>query len=71
MWVEKYSVSYYKIPKNSRGVYLFQSFNIPGVYLGQMFNSFLSKVRDENVTDFSSFSVNSPASLWAIVVFCK
>uniref|UniRef100_A0A671UX63 SSX family member 2 interacting protein n=1 Tax=Sparus aurata TaxID=8175 RepID=A0A671UX63_SPAAU len=28
----------------------------------EAFNSFLSKIRDENVTNFASFSVNSPAS---------
>ena len=62
---------------NSRGVYLFQSLNRPGVYLGtgssleQTFNSLLTKIQDENVTNFSSSSVNSPASCWAVVVFCK
>ena len=49
----------------------FQSLNRPGVYLGQAFNSFLSIIRDENVRNITSFSVNSPASCWAIVVFCK
>ena len=39
---------------NSRGIYLLQSLNRPGVYLGpggnlgQTFNSFISKIRDEN-----------------------
>ena len=51
--------------------FVFQSFNRPGVYLGQAFNSFLTKIWDENVTNFASFSVNSLASFWAIVVFCK
>ena len=60
-----------KIPNNGRSVYLFQSLNRPGGNLGQAFNSFLSIIRDENVTNFSSFSVNSPASFWAIVVFCR
>ena len=64
-------LSYRKIPNNSWGVYLFQSLNRPGVYLGQAFNSLLTKIQDENVTNFSSFSVNSPASCWAIVVFCR
>ena len=63
--------NYRKIPNNSRGVYLFQSLKRPGVYLGQVFNSLLTKIRDENVTNFSSFSVNSLASFWAIFVLCK
>ena len=54
-----------KIPNNSPGVYLFQSLNRLGVYLGKAFNSFLTKIRDENVTNFASFSVNSLASFWA------
>ena len=72
--VPNYVLTYHKIPNNSRGVYLFQSFNKPGVYLGpgsnlgQVFNSFLSKIWDENVTNFTIFSVNSLASFWAIVV---
>ena len=67
-------LSYRHMPNNSRGVYLFQSLNRPDVYLGpggnlgQAFNSFLSKIRDENVTNFASFSVNSLASFWAMVV---
>ena len=34
----------------------------------QAFNSFLSKIRDENVTNFASFTVNSLASFLAVVV---
>ena len=66
--------TYRKLPNNSRDVYLFQSLNRPGVYfgpggnLGQAFNSFLTKIRDENVTNFASFSVNSLASFCEIVV---
>ena len=62
-------LSYRKIPNNSRGIYLFQSLNRPGLYLGpgsnmeQAFNFFLSKIWDENVTNFASFSVNSLAIL--------
>ena len=41
-------------------------FQSPGGNLGQLLNSFLSKICDENVADFSSFSVNSLASCWAI-----
>ena len=69
----KYRVflEYCKIPNNSRGIYLFQSLNRPGGNLGQAFYSFLTKIRDENVTKFSSFSVNSLASFWARAVFCK
>ena len=53
-------LSYRKLPNNSWGLYLG-----PGGNLGQAFNSFLSKSRDENVTNSASFSVNSLAS------FCK
>ena len=60
-------LSYCNIPHNSWSVYLFQSLNRPGVYLGPggNFNSFLIKIRDVNVTNFASLSVNSLAS------FCK
>ena len=51
--------------KYSWGIYWFQSLNRPGIYSGQAFNSFLTKIRDENVTNFAIFSVNSLAS------FCK
>ena len=37
----------------------------------QTFNSFFTKIRDENVPNFTSFLVNSLASFWAIFVFCK
>ena len=46
---------------------MFQSLNRPDVYvgpggnLGQAFNSFFSKIWDENVTNFASLSVNSLA----------
>ena len=68
-------LSYYNIPNNSRGAYFFQSLNRPGVYfgsggnLGQAFNSFLSKIRDEDVTNFASLSVNSLASFcnWSLL----
>ena len=59
---------YRKIPNNGWGVYLFQSLNRPGGNSGQRLNSFLSKIRDENVTNFASFLVNFLASFWAIVV---
>ena len=52
-------LSYRKIPNNSRGVYVG-----PGSNLWQAFNSFLSKIQDENVTNFSSFSVNYLASFY-------
>ena len=52
-------LSYHKIPNNSRDVYL-GSGGDP-----QAFNSFLSKIWDENFTYFASFSANSLAS------FCK
>ena len=60
--------NYCKTPNNSRGVYLFQLLNRPGGNLGQAFKSFLSKIRDENVINFSSFSVNSLASCWEIAL---
>ena len=60
--------SYHNIANNSQGDCLFQSLNRPGIYLGpngnrgQEFNSFLSKIRDESVTNFARLSVNSLAS---------
>ena len=54
-------LSYPKIPNNSWGVYLFQSLKGQGVYLGQAFNSFLSKIWNENPPNYASFSVNSLA----------
>ena len=47
---------------------MFQSLNRQCGNLGQVFNSSLSKIQDENVTNFSSFSVYSLAFFWAIVV---
>ena len=55
---------YCKIPNNSQGVYLFQPLNRPGGNLGQAFNSFLPKIRDENVINVTSSSVNSLASFY-------
>ena len=67
-------LSYRNIPNNSRGVYLFQSLNRPGVYLGpggnlgQAFNSFLSKIWDENVTNFAGRESSCPfaSPIWLV-----
>ena len=48
-----------------RPLNIYISLNRPGDNLGQAPNSFLTIIRDENVKNFSSFSVNSLAS------FCK